>query len=102
MRRKYRDLTAGLVVNPLPNAFQILPKKAEYVAQISEELRPLPLKLVALSQEHGKLEGDLHLPVGTRLRIVPNHSCLTAAMYDRYYAVDGGAVVGEWRPARGW
>ncbi|HWS72240.1 MAG TPA: DSD1 family PLP-dependent enzyme, partial [Thermoanaerobaculia bacterium] len=66
------------------------------------ELRPLPLKLIALSQEHGKIEGDVHLPVGTRLRIIPNHSCLTAAMYERYYAVDGGEVVGEWRPARGW
>ena len=67
-----------------------------------EELRPLPLKLIALSQEHGKIEGDLALPVGTRLRIIPNHSCLTAAMYDRYHVVDDGAVVGEWRPARGW
>ncbi|MCU1349551.1 MAG: hypothetical protein JWO56_2581 [Acidobacteria bacterium] len=66
------------------------------------DLKPLPLKLSALSQEHGKLEGDLHLSVGTRLRIIPNHSCLTAAMYDRYYALEGGLVVGEWRPARGW
>ena len=65
-------------------------------------LRPLPAKLIALSQEHGKLESRAHLPVGTRLRIVPNHSCLTAAMYDVYHAVDGGRVVGEWRPVRGW
>jgi len=67
-----------------------------------ERLRPLPLKLIALSQEHGKVEGDLHLPVGTRLRIIPNHSCLTAAMYETYFAVEGGGVVGEWRPVRGW
>jgi D-serine deaminase-like pyridoxal phosphate-dependent protein len=68
-----------------------------------ENLRPLPLKLIALSQEHGKIEGNVaHIPVGTRLRIVPNHSCLTAAMYDVYYAVEGTNIVGEWRPARGW
>jgi D-serine deaminase-like pyridoxal phosphate-dependent protein len=66
------------------------------------DLRPLPLRLVALSQEHGKIEGAARLRVGTRLRIVPNHSCLTAAMYDRYAIVDGGRVVDEWRPVRGW
>jgi D-serine deaminase-like pyridoxal phosphate-dependent protein len=65
-------------------------------------LRQLPARLVALSQEHGKIETSAPLPVGTRVRIVPNHSCLTAAMFDVYPAVDGGRVVGEWRPARGW
>jgi D-serine deaminase-like pyridoxal phosphate-dependent protein len=65
-------------------------------------LRPLPFKLVSLSQEHGKMAGDHVLPVGTRLRIVPNHSCLTAALYDVYHVVDGDAVVGQWRPVRGW
>lgn len=67
------------------------------------DLNPLPLRLIALSQEHGKIEGDAaRYPVGTQLRIIPNHSCLTAAMYDRYYALEGGRVVGEWRPVRGW
>ena len=42
------------------------------------------------------------LPVGARVRIVPNHSCLTAAMYDRYHVIEGDAVVDEWRPVRGW
>src|SRR5204863_479086 len=61
------------------------------------ELRPLPLRVIAVSQEHGKIEGDVaRYPVGTLLRIIPNHSCLTAAMNDRYYALDGGKVVGEW------
>ena len=41
-------------------------------------------------------------PVGTRLRIMPNHSCLTAAMYDAYHVVDGDRIVAEWRPVRGW
>jgi D-serine deaminase-like pyridoxal phosphate-dependent protein len=65
-------------------------------------LRPLPARLVALSQEHGKLAMSEPLAVGTRVRIIPNHSCLTAAMYERYCVVEGGAVVGEWRPVRGW
>ena len=65
-------------------------------------LRPIAARLVAVSQEHGKLETTAHLPVGTRLRIVPNHSCLTAAMFDVYHVVDGERVFGEWRPVRGW
>ena len=66
------------------------------------DLRPLPIRLVALSQEHGKLEAARPPAVGTQLRIVPNHSCLTAAMYDVYHAIDDGRVIAEWRPCRGW
>lgn len=65
-------------------------------------LRPLPMKVLALSQEHGKISAHAHVPVGTRLRIVPNHSCLTAAMFDRYHIVDRGKVVDQWKPVRGW
>jgi D-serine deaminase-like pyridoxal phosphate-dependent protein len=57
---------------------------------------------VALSQEHGKIETSMRVPVGTRLRIIPNHSCLTAAMYEEYQIVDDGRVVDRWRPVRGW
>jgi D-serine deaminase-like pyridoxal phosphate-dependent protein len=75
----------------------------DYGIVCDERLQPLPLKLTTLSQEHGKIEGDVaQLPVGTRLRIIPNHSCLTAAMYDRYHVIENGAVVDEWRPVRGW
>lgn len=66
------------------------------------DLNPLPVRLTALSQEHGKLEGIAHLPVGTKVRIIPNHSCLTAAMYDRFHIIDHGTVVDEWKPVRGW
>jgi D-serine deaminase-like pyridoxal phosphate-dependent protein len=66
------------------------------------DLHPLPARLIGLSQEHGKLATTAPLPVGTRLRVIPNHSCLTAAMYDRYHVIDAGKVVDEWRPVRGW
>ena len=65
-------------------------------------LLPLPMKIEALSQEHGKVTAAKPVPVGTRLRIVPNHSCLTSAMYPAYQVIDRGAVVDEWRPVRGW
>ncbi|HEX8619418.1 MAG TPA: DSD1 family PLP-dependent enzyme, partial [Thermoanaerobaculia bacterium] len=66
------------------------------------DLNPLPMRIEALSQEHGRIATKAHVPVGTRLRIVPNHSCLTAAMFDAYQIVDGGKVVDQWRPVRGW
>jgi len=66
------------------------------------DLQPLPMRITALSQEHGKITTDMSVPVGTLLRIVPNHSCLTAAMFDRYQILERGRVVDEWRPGRGW
>ena len=70
------------------------------------ELSPVSAKLTVLSQEHGKIQAEpavlARYPVGTRLRIVPNHSCLTAAMYDTYHVVTEGCVSGQWQPVRGW
>lgn len=64
------------------------------------------LRLVSLTQEHGLLrtEGDgaRRLRIGERVRIVPNHSCLSAACFDRYQVVEKGEVVDVWRSARGW
>jgi D-serine deaminase-like pyridoxal phosphate-dependent protein len=65
-------------------------------------LKPLPMRIEALSQEHGKVSVQSHVAVGTRLRILPNHSCLTAAMFDAYQIVDRGKVVDRWKPVRGW
>ncbi|HEV8660685.1 MAG TPA: alanine racemase [Thermoanaerobaculia bacterium] len=66
------------------------------------DLHPLPMKLVAISQEHGKVATMQPLPVGMQLRVVPNHSCLTAAMYDQYHVVENRRIVDQWHPMRGW
>jgi D-serine deaminase-like pyridoxal phosphate-dependent protein len=71
------------------------------------DLRPLPMKIFSISQEHGQVRGEEpidvnELAVGSKLRIVPNHSCLTAALFDRYWVVENERVVEEWRPVRGW
>lgn len=43
------------------------------------------------------------LPVGSRVRILPNHSCLTCAMYERYYVTGGGDAVADcWTRINGW
>jgi D-serine deaminase-like pyridoxal phosphate-dependent protein len=70
-----------------------------------DDQHPLPgLRLTSISQEHGVVEGPgtVALQPGTRLRILPNHSCLSAACLDRYHVVRGTEIVDEWRPFRGW
>lgn len=52
-------------------------------------------RLASLSQEHGLV--DAALPYGERVRILPNHSCLTVACFDAFHAVRGGEVVDRWR-----
>jgi D-serine deaminase-like pyridoxal phosphate-dependent protein len=58
-------------------------------------------------QEHGLIEMEsghpIDLPIGGKLRIAPNHTCMTAAAHDRYYVVDGGEeVVAVWPRVNGW
>lgn len=65
-------------------------------------LHPIGARLVTLSQEHGKLQTNERLEVGGQLRIIPNHSCLTAAMYDVYHVLVDGELADEWHPVRGW
>jgi len=58
-------------------------------------------------QEHGAAECPpevlAKLKVGSKVRVAPNHACLTAAAHDRYYVVDGGTeVVDVWHRVNGW
>lgn len=63
------------------------------------------------SQEHGILSirpgsGKTmpDLPVGTRVRILPNHACAMAAQHTFYSVVDGegGSIEARWERIRGW
>jgi D-serine deaminase-like pyridoxal phosphate-dependent protein len=59
-------------------------------------------------QEHGEIDGVsleafARLPVGARVRVLPNHVCMTAAPYDHYLVVDGGGeIVDRWDKIGGW
>jgi D-serine deaminase-like pyridoxal phosphate-dependent protein len=74
--------------------------------------RPADGLIVAdVHQEHGMVayEGpadgvERRYPVGTRVRVIPNHACLMAAPYDRYYLVRGSGphVEGVWPKITGW
>lgn len=63
------------------------------------------------SQEHGTLAirpgsgAKLpHLPIGARVRILPNHACATGAQHDQYHVVRSGGreIVATWPRVRGW
>ncbi|MFF4056434.1 hypothetical protein ACFYZ8_38590 [Streptomyces sp. NPDC001668] len=83
------------------------------VADLDGNLVP-GLVMTAASQEHGTLTvRDCarlpDLPIGTRLRVLPNHACATAAQHHGYHVVDGtrptaGAPVVQayWSRVSGW
>lgn len=61
------------------------------------------------NQEHGIVArrdgGPLDVarfPVGTLLRVLPNHACATAAQHDRYRVLDQGELTAEWPRFGGW
>ncbi len=66
--------------------------------------------LSGANQEHGILsrEGEpdreivQRFPVGTRLRILPNHACATGAQFPEYQAVAAGGAVTTWPRFYGW
>lgn len=79
---------------------------------IADALGRAPIKGLRVGrvyQEHGLLEADGPfpfdvLPVGSRVRVLPNHACMTAAMYDAYRVVEGASeqVIDLWPRINGW
>eukprot|EP01100_Stratorugosa_tubuloviscum_P010436 TRINITY_DN4474_c1_g3_i1.p1 TRINITY_DN4474_c1_g3~~TRINITY_DN4474_c1_g3_i1.p1 ORF type:complete len:444 (-),score=203.48 TRINITY_DN4474_c1_g3_i1:118-1260(-) len=65
------------------------------------------LKFARISQEHGIITSsgtiDFNsLPIGSNLKIIPNHSCLSAACFKKYYVVQNDKIVDIWRPISQW
>jgi D-serine deaminase-like pyridoxal phosphate-dependent protein len=61
------------------------------------------------NQEHGIVtsrSGEIdfgRFPVGSRLKILPNHACATAAAYDRYFVTNGSdRIEAIWDRVNGW
>jgi D-serine deaminase-like pyridoxal phosphate-dependent protein len=76
------------------------------VVPVDAEIEAGALRVTSLSQEHGVIRCSPRqaeeLQPGTLLRILPNHSCLTAAMFDCYHVLDRETIVDIWRPVKGW
>jgi len=54
--------------------------------------------LAWLTEEHGIMDvpADAHLPIGTRLRVIPNHACGALNMHDLLVAARGQQVEEVW------
>ncbi len=72
---------------------------------------PIPDYIVdSTNQEHGiivRRDGGAmdfnRFPIGSLLRILPNHACATATMHDRYHVVNRtDDVIDVWQRVHGW
>ena len=66
--------------------------------------------LSGANQEHGILSREgapdpdigTRFPVGTRLRILPNHACATGAQFPEYHALAADGTLATWERSYGW
>lgn len=69
---------------------------------------PSGLRVAELHQEHGLVAGSEGaplwdaLPIGAKVRVIPNHACMTVAPFDAYHVVGPDGVIGRWEKAVGW
>ena len=67
-------------------------------------------RVSAANQEHGIVSlgaanSDVlvtRFPIGSRLRILPNHACATGAQFPDYHAVEADGSVHTWSRLHGW
>lgn len=108
----YRLIDAGaLALSQDTSAATVFAGEVSY-GQVYDELgkhRFSDLKLDTAHQEHGWLRApdggfnSNHPDLGDRIRVFPNHACMMAAPYDRYYVTDGSdQIVDVWDKTRGW
>ena len=82
-----------------------------YGAVCDEAGRLLPgLVVSGANQEHGIVSGadpaqgdiEAQFPLGTRLRILPNHACATAAAFNHYDVIRPDGSLARWPRFNGW
>jgi len=88
-------------------------QRHDYGYGIACDLGGHPLKgdlvMIAANQEHGILTAtngrlislENRFPIGTRLRILPNHACATGAQFSQYHAATANGIE-TWRRFNGW
>ena len=103
-------IDAGALALSKDRSTQATPHDAGYgeVWDLGGHVSLGPCNVQRVYQEHGVVTSSEPLPfeqlaIGTKVRIGPNHACITAAAHDRYYVVDGGIdVIAEWDRINGW
>lgn len=53
-------------------------------------------KITWVNEEHGIIEGrSLGLGIGDKVEVIPNHACVVMNLFDEYYLVEDGLVLGR-------
>ena len=73
-----------------------------YPRVLDLEGKDLNLTVSEMSQEHGTVivkdeNTSERLKVGSRVRVLANHSCLTAAQHSHYNVLEGDNIVDQWK-----
>lgn len=105
--RRHVVLDAGAIALSKDRGATDLGDAPGYGRLLSLDGQDLGVRVTSLSQEHGTVAIDDdalldRLPVGARVRVLANHSCLTAAQHESYHLLEGQRVVGQWSILRGW
>jgi len=83
-----------------------LDPKCGYGRVLDLEGKDTGMRLSSLSQEHGVIEAAEdafdRFKVGDRVRILANHSCMTAAQHTHYNILENGEIVDKWKIHTGW
>ena len=67
----------------------------------------LGLNISEIHQEHGAIDISNpdwfdNLPIGSLVRVLPNHSCLTWAGHSRYNILENNMIIDNWFRTHGW
>ena len=65
------------------------------------------LNISEVHQEHGSIKIKStdwfdKLPIGSLVRILPNHACLTCAAHEDYNVLENGSIIDNWSRINGW
>jgi len=105
--RKKIILDAGAIALSKDRGAVQLDSNCGYGRVLDLDGNDLGLFVSSLSQEHGVIyvedeEVFNRLTVGSRVRVLANHSCLTAAQYTHYNVIEGESIVDRWQIHGGW
>lgn len=105
--RKRVVLDAGAIALSKDRGAVELDSTCGYGRVLDLEGNETGLRLESLSQEHGvfHVNDDAvleRLRVGARMRVLANHSCLTAAQHPFYNVLENGRIIDKWKIHYGW
>jgi D-serine deaminase-like pyridoxal phosphate-dependent protein len=105
-------IDAGWMALSRDRGTQAQPVDQGYGLVCAEDGTPLPDYIVsAANQEHGTvtrrdgtIDADVRrrFPLGSRLRVLPNHACATAAQFGRYHVLRADGETQDWPRFAGW